>query len=162
VCVYIYMCAHIFFLFFFPFKIFFIPLSLSPYSVSWMERVFCFCFKAPLLLLRGGGGSEQEEEEVAEVTVKHSRPKYRIEKEKKICIPHPVHRHTFTTHAAAGAAAPRNGSRDISPPPSPRAHSVNGEQPEHPRGWLLMAQELKDSSPAVAHAHRRQSRPSLA
>ena len=64
-----------------------------------------------------------------------------------------MHRHTFTTHAVAGAAAPRNGSREISPPPSPRAHPVNGEQPEHPRGWLLMAQELKDSSPAVAQTH---------
>jgi hypothetical protein len=154
--------TYFFFCFFFLLKFFSsLFLSLPTLFLGW-NACFVFVLKLLYFFFEGGGGSEQEEEEVAEVTVKHSRPKYRIEKEKKICIPHPVHRHTFTTHAAAGAAAPRNGSREISPPPSPRAHSVNGEQPEHPRGWLLMAQELKDSSPAVAHAHRRQSRPSLA
>ena len=84
-----YIYVRTYFVFIFPFKIFFIPLSLSlpTLFLGWNA---CFVFVLKLFFFFFfEGGREQEEDEVAEVTVKHSRPKYRIEKTKKKLYPPP-------------------------------------------------------------------------
>jgi hypothetical protein len=114
-----YMCAQIFFLFFFKNYFIFSSIPLPTLLLGWNA---CFVFLSELLffVFEGGGGggeTDKEEEEVAEVTVKQSRLKYtRVNFLFFFFIPHPVHTHTFTTHAAA-AAAPRDGSREFLPSP---------------------------------------------
>lgn len=157
VCIYMYMCAQIFFLFFQ--KLFYFFFHPSPYSLTWMERVFCFSFGAPLLRLRGGWGGGRDREggrRGGGGDGKAEPPEIHESKFSFFLFYPPPCAYTHFYHSRGGGGSSSRRVPRIPPFPSllplslspPRP--VNREQPEqaeYPRGWLLMAQESSSRIP---------------
>lgn len=140
------MCAHIFFFFS---KFFFHPSSSSSLPTLFLGWNACFVFVLELLFFfegggggrRGGGGDGK-----AQPPKIQDREFFFL-----FVIPHPVHTHFY--HSRGGGRLLATGPEN---PPPLSSFSSTCRQPRTSSNILvdrlLMAQELKDSSPAVAHA----------